>query len=64
LLTDPGILGGRYGAALSLPMILHARGWGLFQTEPGEARRRSERSGIGDLNIEPLQLTGAGITIT
>jgi hypothetical protein len=56
LVTDARIFGGRYGAALNLPVILHQRADGLLQLGPGETRQRDNRSGIGDLLVAPVQL--------
>jgi hypothetical protein len=56
LVTDTRILGARYGAALTVPVILHQRADGLLQLTAGERRRRDNRSGLGDLLVSPIQL--------
>jgi hypothetical protein len=56
LLTETGILGARYGAALTLPVVLYGHAEGFIQLDPGQARRQNDRSGIGDLYFAPIQL--------
>jgi hypothetical protein len=46
LLTDTPILGARYGAALSLPIVLYEHAEGFLQLQPGQARRQNDRTGI------------------
>jgi hypothetical protein len=54
LQTDAGILGARYGAALTLPVVLAGRAEGFVELD--QAKRQNRRSGIGDLYISPIQL--------
>jgi hypothetical protein len=56
LLTDTHVLGARYGAALTLPIVLYGHAEGFVQLNPGEARRQNDRTGIGDLYFAPIQL--------
>jgi hypothetical protein len=56
LLTETRIIGARYGAALTLPVVLYGHAEGFVQLEPGQARRQNDRSGIGDLYLAPIQL--------
>jgi hypothetical protein len=49
LQTDAGILGARYGAALTLPVVLAGRAEGFVELD--QAKRQNRRSGIGDLYI-------------
>jgi hypothetical protein len=54
LQTDAGILGARYGAALTLPVVLTGRAEGFVELD--QAKRQNRRSGIRDLYISPIQL--------
>jgi hypothetical protein len=54
LLTDRRILGARYGAALTVPIMLYGFAEGFL--DPGQRRRHADRSGIADLFIAPLKL--------
>jgi hypothetical protein len=56
VVSDARIFGGRYGAALAIPLILHQRAEGFLQLNPGQTRQRDNRSGLGDINVAPLQL--------
>jgi hypothetical protein len=56
LLTDTRILGARYGAALTLPVVLYGHADGFIQLDPGQVRRQNDRSGIGDLYLAPIKL--------
>jgi hypothetical protein len=56
LLTETRILSARYGAALTLPVVLYGHAEGFVQLDPGQARRQNDRSGIGDLYLAPIQL--------
>jgi hypothetical protein len=48
--------GGRYGAALWIPLILHQRAEGVLQLDGGEIRQHNDRSGLGDIYVSPIQL--------
>jgi hypothetical protein len=54
--SDTQILGARYGAALTLPVVLYGHAEGFVQLDPGQARRQNDRTGIGDLYLAPIQL--------
>jgi hypothetical protein len=56
LVTDTRILGARYGAALTLPIVLYGHAEGFVQVGTGQARRQNDRTGIGDLYLTPIQL--------
>jgi len=54
--SDIQILGARYGAAFTLPIVLYGHAEGFVQLDPGQARRQNDRTGIGDLYLTPIQL--------
>ena len=54
--SDLQILGARYGAAFTLPVVLYGHAEGFVQLDSGQARRQNDRTGIGDLYLTPIQL--------
>lgn len=56
LFTDARIFGGRYGAALAVPILFHARAEGFLETPDGRMRQRDRVAGLGDLYLTPARL--------
>jgi hypothetical protein len=56
LITDWEFIGARYGATVTLPVMLYGFAEGFLQLEPGQRRRQNDRTGIGDLYLAPFQL--------
>jgi hypothetical protein len=55
--SDFEVFGGRYGAALVLPVVFDFNLSGAIQFGPREVSGRANRGGMGDLAVAPLSLT-------
>jgi hypothetical protein len=54
-LTDWGFIGARYGATVTLPIMLYGFAEGFLALQ-GQRRDEDDRTGIGDLYVSPIQL--------
>ena len=52
-LTDWGFIGARYGATVTLPIMLYGFAEGFLELE-GQRRDHDDRTGIGDLYVAPF----------